>query len=137
MRAQWTGRSAILVFTSFTILLIGLGTYIIFGAWFVGAGTEAPGDAWLLVWPLVWLLSGVTVTIALSIARRLKVAMQLVAWVWGSDILLWIIGVPLANLLGDTRDSSMLAFVSAFDVAALYTIGRFLLRGGPHTIWGH
>jgi len=90
----------------------------------------------LLVWPFVWLLSGVTIVVALSIAQQLKVAMRSVAWVWGGDILLWVIGVPLANLLGDTRDSSMLAFVGAFDVAALYTIGRFLLQGGPRTIRG-
>jgi len=136
MRAQWIVRSATLVFTLVTILFIGLGTYITFGAWSVGAGTEAPGDAWLLVWPFVWLLSGVTIVVALSIAQQLKVAMRSVAWVWGGDILLWVIGVPLANLLGDTRDSSMLAFVGAFDVAALYTIGRFLLQGGPRTIRG-
>jgi len=136
MRAQWIVRFATLVFTLFTVLFIGLGTYITFGAWSGGAGTEAPGDAWLLVWPFVWLLSGITIVVALSIAQQLKVAMRSVAWVWGGDILLWVIGVPLANLLGDTRDSSMLAFVGTFDVAALYTIGRFLLQGGPRTIRG-
>ncbi len=137
MKAQRLVRFATLVFTLLTLLLIGLGTYVIFGAWSAGAGTEAPGDAWLLFWPLVWLLSGVSiVVVALLVAQRLKVAVRFVAWVWGGDILLWFIGLPLASLLTDMRDSLMLVAIGAFDIAAFYVIGRFLLQGGPRTIWG-
>jgi hypothetical protein len=119
------------------LLVLALGTYIAVVGWSAGPDTEAPGDIWLIIWPPIWLITGLLTAGGLWTAQRSRVGLKYELWLWIGYIPLWVVGVPLVHALGDQSEVSMIALILAFDGGVLYVISRFLLRGGPSTVLGH
>lgn len=128
-------RRAALILTVLALFVLAVGST--YSLWLLSLPGEGPTWAWILFWPVTWVIYGILTAAALQTAGRLRegfgflmalLVADAVLWFGGCVVLVLFLAIVLGWDEGRAGQTAQSLLVIAFDAGALYLVRRFLVR---------